>query len=171
MEGNPARITVLPGQDGLDDGQSFQLLPDHVRLEGQRLVGQRGSHAPHEVDAVFVLGRVCQRSEYLHAAGPINRRRGARTSRLRILSPRFRVVFLRQKFECYRICGQYIIIYIRYRLSVLDKFMYVCSNVLQSIYNILLYFLYWHPQTKVNRRTCIIMVRKNRNASDSLSHA
>jgi len=89
------RVAVLSRGHRLDDGQRLQLLSDHVRLEVERLVGQRGPHAPDEVDAVLVFRRVGHRPEYFHAAGPVHRRRGAHATRLRILSARFRVVLLR----------------------------------------------------------------------------
>lgn len=96
VERYAARVAVLPGQHGVDDGQRLQLLPDHVRLEVQRPVGQRGPYAPDEVHAVPVLGRVGERPEYFHAARPVHGGRGARAPRLRVLAPRFGVVLLRK---------------------------------------------------------------------------
>lgn len=96
VEGDPARVTVLAGRHGLDDGQRFQLLPDHVLLEAERFVGQRGPQATDEVHPVLVFGRVGQRPEYFHAAGPVHGRRSAHASRLRILAARFGVVLLRK---------------------------------------------------------------------------
>lgn len=91
----PARVTVLPGGHRLDDRQRLELLPDHFRLEAEWLIGKRRSQAPDEVHSVLVLGRVGQRPQDFHAAGPIHRRRGAHAPGLRILPARFRIVPLR----------------------------------------------------------------------------
>lgn len=95
MKGNPARIAVLPGRHCFHDGQRFQLLPDDVRLEAERIVGQGGSQTPDKVYAVLLGRSVGQWTKYFHAAGPIYGGRGTHAPGLRILSARFRVIFLR----------------------------------------------------------------------------
>lgn len=99
----PTRVAVLSGGHRLDDGQRLQLLPDQVRLEVERFVGQRGPYASDEMHTVLVFRRVSNRPEYFHTAGPVHRRRCAHATRLRILSARFRVVFLQHTHTHQRI--------------------------------------------------------------------